>query len=131
MPHLTLEYSDNLPETPDFGALFARLHAGLVEHGPFQLSQIKSRAIPCNQFLIGTGLPESIFVHLTVAILDGRPSAQRKQIGEHLLAVLREAFAPSWKNRPCDITVEIREMSRETYCKAMNAAAQSAAARKA
>ena len=120
MPHLTLEYSNNLPDKPDFKALFARCHEALVEFDSVRLPEIKSRAIPCDQFLIGDGSPQNIFIHLTLSVLDGRPADQRKQMGERLLSILRETFFRAWKERPCDITVDIREMNRETYCKAMN-----------
>jgi 5-carboxymethyl-2-hydroxymuconate isomerase len=120
MPHLTLEYSNNLPAPVDFDALFARLHETLAEIGPFPLEQIKSRAVPHDVFRVGAGAPESVFVHLNLAILTGRLTDQQHEIGERLLAVLREAFARSWDERPCDITVDVREMPRKTYAKAMN-----------
>lgn len=126
MPHLTLEYSNNLPAPVDFGALFARLHGTLAETGPFALGQIKSRAVPHDVFRIGAGAPENVFVHLTVAILTGRDAEQRHRIGERLLGILREAFARAWDERPCDITVDVREMPRATYVKAMNERARAA-----
>ena len=123
MPHLTLEYSDNLPAPVDFGALFARLHEALVETGSFRLADLKSRAVPHPCFRVGAGSPESVFVHLTVAIFAGREPAQQKEIGERLLAILKAAFGRAWIERPCDFTVELREMRREGYFKTMNARA--------
>jgi 5-carboxymethyl-2-hydroxymuconate isomerase len=121
MPHLTLEYSDNLPAPVDFDALFARLHEALVETGSFRLADLKSRAVPRPCFRVGAGSPESVFVHLTVAIFAGRELAQQQAIGERLLTILKTAFEPAWTGRPCDLTVELREMRREGYFKAMNA----------
>ena len=80
MPHLTLEYSDNLPATVDFGALFARLHGALVEIGSFRLADLKSRAVPHACVHIGAGSPQSVFVHLTIAIFAGRAPAQQQEI---------------------------------------------------
>ena len=125
MPHLTLEHSDNLPAPVDFGALFASLHEALVEIGSFRLADLKSRAVPRPCFRVGAGSPESVFVHLTVAIFAGRPPAQQQEIGERLLAILKAAFEPAWIERPCDITVELREMRREGYFKTMNGRATS------
>jgi 5-carboxymethyl-2-hydroxymuconate isomerase len=126
MPHLTLEYSDNLPAPVDFGALFARLHEALVEVGSFRLADLKSRAVPHACFRVGAGAPESVFVHLTVAIFAGRAPAQQQEIGERLLSILKAAFEPAWTGQPCDFTVELREMRREGYFKTMNARATSA-----
>ena len=125
MPHLTLEYSDNLPAPVDFGALFTRLHEALVETGSFRLAGLKSRAIPRSCFHVGAGSPESVFVHLTVAIFAGRAPAQQQEIGERLLVILKAAFEPAWIGRPCDFTIELREMRREGYFKTMNARATS------
>jgi 5-carboxymethyl-2-hydroxymuconate isomerase len=125
MPHLTLEYSDNLPAPVDFGALFASLHEALVEIGSFRLADLKSRAVPHPCFRVGAGSPESVFVHLNVAIFAGREPAQQQEIGERLLVILRAAFEQAWIGRPCDFTVELREMRREGYFKMMNARATS------
>lgn len=123
MPHLTLEYSDNLPAPVDFGALFACLHEALVEIGSFRLADLKSRAVPRPCFRVGAGSPESVFVHLTVAIFAGRAPTQQQEIGERLLAIVKAAFEPAWTGYPCDLTVELREMRREGYFKTMNARA--------
>lgn len=131
MPHLVLEYSNNLPEPLDHRALFAELHAALERFDAARPAEIKSRAIAHEHFRVGAGAPESVFVHLTVAILSGRELALRQQLSAELLAILRRAFARVWEERRCDVTVEIREMQRETYGKAMNTQATATAARRA
>jgi 5-carboxymethyl-2-hydroxymuconate isomerase len=120
MPHLTLEYSNNLVEQVDFDKLFRRIHRVLAEFNAIQLSEIKSRAIPYDQYQIGDGSPQRIFIHLTVAVLDTRPLAEQKQISELMLSILGEEFARSYRERPCDITVEIRPICQQTYGKMMN-----------
>ncbi len=120
MPHLILEYSNNLPEPVDFPSLFGQLNAALAEMGPFRLADVKARAIAHDQYLVGAGSPDAVFVHLTVAIFGGRDTALQKRISARLLAILREGFARSWAERPCDLTVDVHEMRRETYGKEMN-----------
>ena len=120
MPHLTLEYSNNLAETVDFDKLFRRIHRALAEFDSIRLSEIKSRAILYDQYYIGDGSPQRIFIHLTVAVLDTRPLAEQKQIGERMLSILREEFDGSYRERPCDITVELRSIRHDTYFKTMN-----------
>ena len=128
MPHLTLEYSDNLPGPVDFDSLFARLHAALVETASVRLADIKSRAVAQPRFRVGAGGPEAVFAHLTVALFGGRDVALQRQITERLLEILRDGLARAWAERPCDLTVEIREIRRETYAKAMNDRARGTAA---
>lgn len=120
MPHLVLEHSDNLPAPFDHRRLFAELHDTLAATGQFNVAHLKSRAVAHPRSYVADGRAERVFVHLTVAILSGRDAAFRKSLGAECLAVLRRAFAETWDARPCDLTVEIREMERDSYAKAMN-----------
>ncbi len=127
MPHLTLEYTNNLPASVDFGALFARLNATVTEMTSVPIAQVKSRAVTCDVFRVGAGDPEAVFVHLTVSLLEGRDTALQKRLGERLMGHLREAFARAYAERPCDLTIEMHEMRRPTYVKDMNERAKPAA----
>lgn len=120
MPHLTLEYSAPLPLAVDIPAVLAGLHRVLDASGEFQLPQVKSRAVPLATTLVGDGGRPGVFVHLTVAILSGRDAACRRRLSEACLGELRGHFDPLYQRYPCDLTVEIREMARESYAKAMN-----------
>jgi 5-carboxymethyl-2-hydroxymuconate isomerase len=120
MPHLVLEHSDNLAEPLETAKLLQKLHEALLPLGPFEMSQIKSRVITYQEYRVGVGAKESVFVHLTVSVLSGKTIEKRKQIADRMSEVLSEAFAATYAERPCDITVDIREMERETYVKAMN-----------
>jgi len=120
MPHLMLEYTNNLPESVDFAALFARLNASVSEMTNVPIAQVKSRAVPRTIFRVGAGDPDAVFVHLTVSLLEGRDTALQKRLGERLMGHLREAFARAYAERPCDITIEMHEMRRPTYVKDMN-----------
>jgi 5-carboxymethyl-2-hydroxymuconate isomerase len=120
MPHIILEYTNNLAEPIDTQVLFSRLHKALVEIGPFDITQIKSRAIKLDHYYIGSGARESVMIHLTVGILNRHNLEKRKLISQRLLEVLQEYFAKTYSERPCDITVDIREIEKETFSKAMN-----------
>ena len=117
MPHFVLEYSDNILEEVDFKEFFKRLHSLLVDVGPFKLSDIKSRAIRHQEFLVADGQESNAFVHLTLSIFKGRDLGIRQAVGEKLLAFLQEEFAGPLQKLSCSYTVEIREMDKETYFK--------------
>jgi 5-carboxymethyl-2-hydroxymuconate isomerase len=117
MPHLILEYSDNLEMPVVAEEIFKPLHAALVEFQPIKLADIKSRAIPCENYYIGAGTPESVFVHLTVKILTGRSIEERRKMSQRMLGLLEELFAGALAKQPCDITVDICEMERQSYGK--------------
>lgn len=117
MPHLTLEYSDNLPAPVDWTGVMAAVHAALDGLGLFRLEEVKSRTIGWRDTLIGDGKRSQSFVHLTVAILTGRSEEIRQRISQRCLDSLRDQLAPIGQRRSLDVTVEIREMDRGSYGK--------------
>ncbi len=76
MPHLTLEYTDNIDV--DVQPLLARLHEEVVATGAINLKGIKSRAIKHTQYRIADGDPDYGFVHVGLLIREGRPIEVQK-----------------------------------------------------
>jgi 5-carboxymethyl-2-hydroxymuconate isomerase len=57
------------------------------------------------------------FVHLTVSILSGRAAEVRHAISQRCLEVLREELGPAAGQLRLDITVDVRDMDRQSYAK--------------
>ena len=116
MPHLNLEYSDNLPEL-NVDVLLLRLNHALVGSGQFaDEADIKSRAQAFSQFRVGTAPAQRAFAHVRLAILSGRSPALKKQLSEGLLDVLREAI-PAQAGLDLQLCVEVLDMDRDSYVK--------------
>jgi 5-carboxymethyl-2-hydroxymuconate isomerase len=118
MPHLVLEYSANVPDEPDLGLALRRLHEAITTAGPFDLANVKSRAVRHEHFRVADGAARRAFVHLTAAVLPGRDAEVLHATAAALLAVLLETFPRASTERRCDFSVEIREMRRDLYVKA-------------
>ncbi len=123
MPHLVLEYSANVADPPDFDRVLERLHRAMTTAGPFDLANVRSRAVRRERFRVADGAPERAFVHLSVAVLAGREAETLRATANALLAVLQESFSRAHA-QGCDITVEIREVRRDLYLKAVPPAAR-------
>jgi 5-carboxymethyl-2-hydroxymuconate isomerase len=108
MPHLTLEYTDNL--TFDVQPLLAQLHEALVETGAVNLKGIKSRAIRRSDYRIADGDPAYAFVHVNLLIREGRPLAVQQDAARRVLAVLKETFGARFKDGFLSLSVDIKEM---------------------
>ena len=117
MPHLVLEYSNNIEEKESFENLFYQLHQILVTVCSATLESCKSRAIPCEIYYIGDGNSKNAFVHLDICLAAGRSLEVRKEVGRQMLEVLGEYFLKSLKNLNLQITVESREFRRDFYFK--------------
>ena len=108
MPHLTLEYTENLKF--DVQALLASLHSELVATGTVNLKGLKSRAIRHSEYRIADGDPEYAFVHVDLLIRAGRPAEAQREAARRVLAVLKHAFGDRYAHSHLSLSVDIREM---------------------
>ena len=108
MPHLTLEYSDNLEV--EVQPLLARLHEEVVATGAINLKGIKSRAIKHTQYRVADGDPNYAFVHVGLLIREGRPVEVQKEATQRVMNVLKETFGHLFEKRKLSLTVDLKEM---------------------
>jgi 5-carboxymethyl-2-hydroxymuconate isomerase len=108
MPHLTLEYSDNLEV--DVQPLLARLHEEVVATGAINLKGIKSRAIKHTQYRIADGDPDYAFVHVGLLIREGRPIEIKQEATQRVMKVLKETFGHLFETQKLSLTVDLKEM---------------------
>jgi len=108
MPHLTLEYTDNL--SFDVQSLLARLHNELVATGAVNLKGIKSRAIRHTEYRIADGNPAYAFVHVNLLIREGRPLEIQRDATQRVMAVLKETFGSRFETGYLSLSVDIKEM---------------------
>ncbi|MFZ6751169.1 5-carboxymethyl-2-hydroxymuconate Delta-isomerase [Undibacterium sp. Ren11W] len=115
MPHLTIEYSDQLTGF-DAAAALLKFNRVLVASGEFEELDIKSRAIAFSSYLIGTQTHGRAFVHVKLALLSGRSAVIKQQLSEQLLQALQQASAwpPAIQVQLC---VELIEIEPAFYCK--------------
>ncbi|OMG56169.1 5-carboxymethyl-2-hydroxymuconate isomerase [Azonexus hydrophilus] len=115
MPHLTLEYTANLASFDPTRAL-AAINAAMFDSGQFSEPDIKSRAIAVGNFQVGILQNPRAFVHLRIALLSGRSSAERKELADAALAALGELIlAP--RGMEIQLSVETSELDRDSYAK--------------
>ncbi len=120
MPHLTVEYTNNLPTFDAADALLA-LNRALVSSGHFEDIDIKSRAIQLDTHLVGLGQPCHGFVHAKLAILSGRSEDTKRALSETLLRALQDAS--QWPaDTDVQLCVEVLEIERASYAKVTVAA---------
>jgi 5-carboxymethyl-2-hydroxymuconate isomerase len=123
MPHCVLEYSANIKDSVNFPSFFSRLHEILTASGDIQLDQIKSRWYSREDFVVGDGSEKNAFVYLQISLLSGRSPELRKRIGAQAFELLADQFPISQRDLSCSITLEMREMDRETHFKATKSTA--------
>jgi len=108
MPHLTLEYSDNLEINVQ--PLLARLHDELVATGAVNMKGLKSRAIRHTDYRIANGDTGYAFVHLNLLIREGRPLEVQQEVAKRAMAVLEDTFGHRFDSGYLSLSVDVKEM---------------------
>ncbi len=120
MPHCILEYSNNIVDQVDFRKLLLEINQFLAETGLFKLSDIKSRVIAHDLFVIGDGAPDRTFITMNLCILEGRDNSVKKDISNSLSKLLERSFPKTIAETKCSLTVRITDMHRESYGKVVS-----------
>lgn len=115
MPHLIVEYTDNLSPINQRETLLA-LNQTLVNSGEFNEVDIKSRAIQCDDFLIGVQNTSRGFLHVKLHILTGRSAETKKRLSQQLLDTLAHLFKPQI-GVETQLCVEVIDIDRASYTK--------------
>ncbi|TSA87582.1 5-carboxymethyl-2-hydroxymuconate isomerase [Deinococcus detaillensis] len=115
MPHLTVEYTDNLKE-PRIRELLSRLNAVLIARGDvYPIGGIRARAVKLTEYVVADGQHDDAFVHVTLKIGTGRSEEMKQITGDELFDVLKEHFADAFSSRKIALSLEIGEV--ETWKK--------------
>lgn len=112
MPHLVLDFSEDLASTHDIPALLNAIHNTARDTGLFTPSAIKSRAKPYPFYRIGEMNGEAKFLHLTVFLLKGRTDKEKYQFSQLMCRTLSELI-----DIPGSISVDVRDLDEEVYSK--------------
>ena len=119
MPQLILEYSSNITQKIENAVLLGEIASVISAAGEIPVEHFKSRLIRRDEYLVGKGGGKDAFVHLEAGIFSGRTLEVKRRIGEDCIEYLEEYFSPSAGELSLQITVEIRDMEKDAYFKAV------------
>jgi 5-carboxymethyl-2-hydroxymuconate isomerase len=112
MPHAIIEYSGNIEEDVLSVDLCDLVHGLLIECGLFNVDDIKTRSYVADDFMVGEKGQDGSFIHVTISLLEGRTSQQKKTLAQTILDSIAEAVEEA-----DSISVDVREMAKEIYVK--------------
>lgn len=112
MPHVIIEYTDNLTGETDIPTLLEGIHAVLMGHGTvFPVGGIRSRAVALHDYRVADGREDDAFVHVTLKIGAGRSEEVKKQVGDELFDVVKAHFTDLFARRSLALSMELQEFS--------------------
>lgn len=116
MPHLIVEYSDNLPDYPEREALSALNAAVCANPEIAQEADLKSRFVRRASHSVGTAPEPRAFVHAQLRLLAGRSPEAKQDLAGRIAGVLRQC-TPRPAGVMVQLSVEIVDMDRPSYVK--------------
>ncbi len=120
MPHFTIEYSANLDQHVDMGAVVEVVRKAAVETGIFPLGGIRVRAIRCEHCAIADGRPDFGFLDMMLRLGEGRDLATRKKAGEHIFRMLSDYLDGVFAQSPFALSFDMQINDKETSWKRNN-----------
>ncbi|GHD65440.1 5-carboxymethyl-2-hydroxymuconate Delta-isomerase [Jeongeupia chitinilytica] len=114
MPHLSLEYTQNLTGY-DAPAALRTLGQAMFDSGLFGEADIKGRAQCLAGYLVGTSDTDTAFVHVQVSLLSGRTAEQKQALGARIAEALQTTLPAGHSG--VQLTVDVRDMDRDCYAK--------------
>ena len=116
MPHLIVEYSQNLAGFPEAQALTELNQAVTSSPEVLDEADLKSRFVLVDSFEIGTAPANRAFVHAQLRLLSGRTPEAKKDLSERVAEVLRR-LSPKPAGVMVQLSVEIVDMDRGSTSK--------------
>jgi 5-carboxymethyl-2-hydroxymuconate isomerase len=116
MPHIHLETTSDVVENQDVIDMLEHLAAKLSTFETIAPETVKSYYTIRSNWVTGANAPHG-FIHCEVAILSGRPPELVQQITDEMFEELKSLFSRSIESGEAGLTLEVREMAKETYRK--------------
>ena len=121
MPHLVILYTPNIEPKTDLSALcrsLADTMLGLRDEADkpvFPIGGTRVLAYPAAHFAVADGKGDYGFMYLNVRMASGRGDAVKKEVGDRLLAVVKQHFAPIFETELIGITLQVDESPGQVY----------------
>ncbi len=112
MPHIIVEYSKNLEALFNLSEMLINMHEALAEKG-IEKSRIKTRGISLDHSIVGDTGHEGAMLHCTLLLIEGRDIETKRIYGDALHHVMTHKVTSIIDH--CHVTLEIRDMDRDTY----------------
>ncbi|WHY79406.1 5-carboxymethyl-2-hydroxymuconate Delta-isomerase [Neobacillus sp. WH10] len=112
MPHIILEYTDNIKTEANISSLLKKLNMVLISKSNiFPIGGIRSRAILLHDYCVADGTVDDAFVHVMLKIGAGRSEKDKKETCDELFEVIKGHFAELFAQRYLALSVELVEFS--------------------
>ena len=112
MPHVKLEYTENVQWKNPIQDIFSKLQTVLIQHARVKPQNCKSRATELKDFYCTGKIHPGGFIHLEISLLSGRTEEVKTNIGKECSRII-QSFIENIAE--IQVSVELRDMDRNGY----------------
>jgi len=120
LPHLIIEYSENLEAAIDMNGLVTVMHDTAVGLDSLPTGGIRTRSVARKVFRIADGHPDNGFISVVLRIAKGRSDDEKKAAGEALFAALAGYVQSVFDKSALSLALEIQEIDPDARWKQSN-----------
>lgn len=110
MPHLIIEGSANLKPRIDFRSLVKVVHRTMLDSGLFEIGAVRVRVLLSDEYAIADLDERNAFVDMSLRIGVGRSTAEKKRVGEAIIAAVKSELLDLFADPHFALSLEIREI---------------------
>ena len=112
MPHIKLEYTENVQWKNLMHEILPKLQTLLIQHARVKPENCKSRAIELKDFHCAGKSHSGGFIHLEISLLSGRTEEVKTNIGKECSRIIQSLIE---NIADIQVSVELRDMDRNGY----------------
>ena len=112
MPHVKLEYTENVQWKNPIQDIFPELQTVLIQYARVKPEHCKSRATELKDFHCAGNSRPGGFIHLEISLLSGRTEEVKTNIGKECSQII-QSFIENIAE--IQVSVELRDMDRNGY----------------
>ncbi|MBC8256607.1 MAG: hypothetical protein H8E85_04780 [Candidatus Marinimicrobia bacterium] len=112
MPHVKLEYTENVNWKSPIQDIFPKLQTVLIQHAGVKPENCKHRATQLKDYFCTIGGSPGGFIHLEIILLSGRSKEVKTNIGEECSQIIQSFIENSAE---IHVSVELRDMDSKNY----------------
>ncbi len=112
MPHVKLEYTENVQWKNPIQDIFSELQTVLIQYARVKPENCKSRSMELKYFHCAGKSHFSGFIHLEISVLSGRTEEVKTNIGKECSRIIQSFIE---NTAEIQVSVELRDMDRNGY----------------
>jgi len=112
MPHIIVEYTDNIKSEANIPALLEKINNVLIGRSDiYPIGGIRSRAIELHDYRVADGTEDDAFVHTVLKIGAGRSEEVKQTTCNEMFEAIKEHFAELFNKRYLALSMELVEFN--------------------